>query len=209
MSLHPYPKGGHTQGVKFSYDMIHLQYDADKTFSLHPVNFVATQLPNQLQNPAASILLDSFSSNLEYLAISKSIFLIVSVTMVLALVSLPCSAKDFPAKAVLKLSASLRVLMLYSRVSCLTNSKPFEVCSSVFTPTSALHRLIPSLNALISVKVLGWLAKALLSMAISRRLRALWFTFSWCQLSGSGHLHACSISLPNSRLACIAPAVKS
>ena len=37
------------------------------------------------------------------LAISKSIFLIVSVTMVLALVSLPCSAKDFPAKAVLKL----------------------------------------------------------------------------------------------------------
>ena len=31
------------------HDMIHLQYDADKTFSLHPVNFVATQLPNQLQ----------------------------------------------------------------------------------------------------------------------------------------------------------------
>jgi hypothetical protein len=30
-------------------DMIHLQYDANKTFLLHLVNFVATQLPNQLQ----------------------------------------------------------------------------------------------------------------------------------------------------------------
>jgi len=31
------------------HDMIHLQCDADKTFSLHLANSVATQLPNQLQ----------------------------------------------------------------------------------------------------------------------------------------------------------------
>ena len=67
----------------------------------------ATKSASATCNPVAPILLDNVPSNLEYLAISKSIFLIVSVTMVLALVSLSCSAKDFPAKAVLKLSASL------------------------------------------------------------------------------------------------------
>ena len=133
----------------------------------------------------------------------------VSVTTVLAEVSLPCRLNDFPANAVRKLSASLLVLMLYSRVSCLTNSKPLDACSSVFTPTSALHRLIPSLNALIKVKVRGWLPKALRNMAKSLLLLALWGVVKLFQCKGSGHLHACSISLPNSRLACMAHAVRS
>ena len=169
----------------------------------------ATKSASATCNPVASILLDSVPSNLEYLAISKSIFLIVSVTIVLALVSFPCSAKDFPASAVLKLSASLLVLMLHSRVSCLTSSKPFEACNSAFTPTSALHKLIPSLNALINVKVLGWFPNALLKIASNLLLLARCGTANWFQCNGSGHLQACSISLPNSRLACIAQAVKS
>ena len=104
--------------------------------------------------------------------------------------ALPCSAKDFPAKAVLKLSASLRVLMLYSRVSCRTNSKPFEACSSVFTPTSALHRLIPSLKR-IDQRQSSWMVPKCTPKNIANNLR----------LRASGHLQACSISLPNSKLA--------
>ena len=70
-------------------------------------------------------------------------------------------------------------------------------------------RFTPSEYAFMRVDVRAWLLKALLRMAMRRLLRALCTFVSPFHARTEGHLHACSISAPNSKEACIAQAVKS
>ena len=133
----------------------------------------------------------------------------VSVTTVLGLVSADARWKLFCAKLDLNESASLLVRRLYSAVNCRINSNPFALCTSAFTCKSEVTRFTPSEYAFIRVDVRAWLLKALLRMAMRRLLRALCTFVSPFHARTEGHLHACSISAPNSKEACIAQAVKS